>query len=497
MLLITLAVSLKSLHPQCTPDGGCAPATRQQVAFFYGALYTMAVGAGGTKPNISTFGADQFDDFDAREREVKASFFNWWMFSSFTGGLVAVLVLVFVQENVGWGVGYTIPTAGLALSLLLFYVGTPFYRHKPVQRDAAAGPARLVGRVFRGAFANRRRQLPCDAGEFQEHETAGYAAAGKRRLHRTPALRFLDRAALRSSAEEEEEGTGRRPCTVTEVEEVKLMVGMIVVWLTTLVPCTVWAQVNTLFVKQGTTLDRSVGGVRIPAASLGSFITVSMLLSIPVYDRVLVPLVRRRTGDPRGITLLQRLGVGCALQVAVVACAYLVEVRRMRVIRERSVRGAGETVPMSIFWMLPQYVLMGVGDVFNSVGILEFFYDQSPDGMRSLGTTFFTSGLGVGNFLNSLLVTLVDRATRGGKSWIGDNLNDSHLDYYYVFLLLLSVLNTALFVWVATWYKYKREFLEVDRAGTPELEMAGDKGKVDNGKVTDAPLTAKDAQAAG
>ncbi|PUZ66613.1 hypothetical protein GQ55_3G332800 [Panicum hallii var. hallii] len=500
MLLITLAVSLKSLHPQCTPDGRCAPATRQQVAFFYGALYTMAIGAGGTKPNISTFGADQFDDFDAREREVKASFFNWWMFSSFTGGLVAVLVLVFVQENVGWGVGYTIPTAGLALSLLLFYVGTPFYRHKPVRRDAAAGPARLVGRVFRGAFANRRRQLPCDAGELQEHETAWYAAAGKRRLHRTPALRFLDRAALRSLTEDEE-GTGRRPCTVTEVEEVKLMVGMMVVWLTTLVPCTVWAQVNTLFVKQGTTLDRSVGGMRIPAASLGSFITVSMLLSIPVYDRVLVPLVRRRTGDPRGITLLQRLGIGCVLQVLVVACAYLVEVRRMRVIRERSVRGAGETVPMSIFWMLPQYVLMGVGDVFNSVGILEFFYDQSPDGMRSLGTTFFTSGLGVGNFLNSLLVTLVDRATRGnpgsgGKSWIGDNLNDSHLDYYYVFLLLLSVLNTALFAWVAMRYKYKREFLEVERVGTPELEMAGGQGKLDNVKVTDAPLRVKDAQAA-
>uniref|UniRef100_A0A0A9GW16 Peptide transporter n=1 Tax=Arundo donax TaxID=35708 RepID=A0A0A9GW16_ARUDO len=156
----------------------------------------------------------------------------------------------------------------------------------------------------------------------------------------------------------------------------------------------------------------------------------------------------------------------------------------MRVIRERSVRGPGETVPMSIFWMLPQYVLLGVGDVFNSVGILEFFYDQAPDGMRSLGTTFFTSGLGVGNFLNSLLVTLVDRATRGrgrgSKSWIGDNLNDSHLDYYYVFLLLLSVANMALFVWVATRYKYKREFLEVDDAGTPELEMAG-------GKVTEAP----------
>jgi len=227
--------------------------------------------------------------------------------------------------------------------------------------------------VFSEAFVNRRRRLPSDAAELQEHETAWYTAAGKRRLHHTRAFRVLDRAALRSDT--------RRllPCTVTEVEEVKLIIGMIVVWLSTLVPCTIWAQVNTLFVKQGTTLDRSMGGVHIPAASLGSFITISMLLSIPVYDRVLVPLVRRRTGNPRGITLLQRLGIGCAFQVLVVACAYLVEVRRMRVIRERSVHHAGDTVPMSIFWMLPQYVLLGVGDVFNSVGILEFFYYQSPD----------------------------------------------------------------------------------------------------------------------
>ncbi|RCV18238.1 hypothetical protein SETIT_3G284000v2 [Setaria italica] len=434
---ISSLIYLASLHPQCTPDGGCAPATQQQVAFFYGALYTMAIGAGGTKPNISTFGADQSDDFDAREREVKASFFNWWMFSSFTGGLVAVLVLVFVQEN----------------------VGTPFYRHKPVRRDTAAGLARQVGSVFRGAFANRSRPLPADAGELHEHDTAWYAAARKRRLHRTPALRFLDRPALRPPTDYE--GTSRRSCTVTEVEQVKLIVGMIVVWLTTLVPCTIWAQVNTLFVKQGTTLDRTIGGVRVPEASLGSFITVSMLLSIPVHDRVLVPLARRRTGDPRGITLLQRLGVGCALQVLVVACAYGVE---------RAVRGAGETVPMSILWMLPQYVLMGVGDVFNSVGILEFFYDQSPDGMRRLGTTFFTSGLGVGNILNSLL----------GRGQELDRRQPQRLPprlLLYVFLLILSVLNTALFVWVAMRYQYKREFLEVEPAGTPELEMAAAKGK--------------------
>lgn len=41
------------------------------------------------------------------------------------------------------------------------------------------------------------------------------------------------------------------------------------------------------------------------------------------------------------------------------------------------------TPSMSIFWMLPQYILIGVGDVFSSVGILEFFYEQSPRGCRA------------------------------------------------------------------------------------------------------------------
>lgn len=271
---------------------------------------------------------------------------------------------------------------------------------------------------------------------------------------RTHVRRFLDKAAVKGC------GSGA-PCTVTQVEETKLVLGMSMVWLTTLVPCTIWAQVNTLFVKQGTTLDRSFGGgFRLPAASLGSLITLSMLLTVPFYDRLLVPLARRRTGNPRGITLLQRLGVGFFFHVLVTAVAYLVELRRMRVIRQHSITAPDAIVPMSIFWLLPQYVLLGIGDVFNAIGILEFFYDQSPEDMQSLGTTFFTSGIGLGNFLNSLLITVVDKAT-SGSSWIGNNLNESHLDYYYAFLMVISGINLGVFVWFARCYRYKKETLEV------------------------------------
>ncbi|KAJ6811574.1 protein NRT1/ PTR FAMILY 5.1 [Iris pallida] len=464
MVLLTLAVTLKSLRPSCTPDGVCEKST-SHVAFFYSSLYVIALGAGGIKPNISTFGADQFDDFDPYEKELKASFFNWWMFSSFLGGLAASLALVYIQENLGWGLGYGIPTVGLIVSLVIFYFGTPYYRHKASKTKS---PTKELTKVWVTWFANRRLKVPKDSKELYELEPHQYVVTGKRRVHQTSSFRFLDKAALKESKD---------PCTITQVEETKLVLGMTIVWLATLVPCTIGAQVNTLFTKQGATLDRSLGhgGFEIPAASLGSFVTISMLLSVPIYERVFTPFMRKHTGNPRGITLLQRIGVGFAFHILVTLMACFAELKRMRTIREHHIVDAKTTIPLSIFWLLPQYVLLGIGDVFNAIGILEFFYDQSPEDMRSLGTTFFTSGIGAGNFLNSLLVTVVDKLTRrgGGKSWIGDNLNDSHLDYYYAFLMVLSVINLVAFVWIARRFNYKKETMEVVDGKVLSVEMEG------------------------
>ncbi|KAJ7965112.1 protein NRT1/ PTR FAMILY 5.2-like [Quillaja saponaria] len=467
MILLTLAVSLKKMKPTCS-NGICNKASTLQITFFYLALYTIAIGAGGTKPNISTFGADQFDDLDPHEKKLKASFFNWWMFSSFLGALIATLGLVYIQENLGWGLGYGIPTVGLLLSLFIFYIGTPIYRHKV---NKIRSPARDFIRVLLAAFRNRKLQLPNNPSDLHEFELQYYINSGKRKVYHTPVLRFLDKAAIKEVGI----GASRTPCSATQVEGAKLVFGMGLIWLVTLVPSTIWAQINTLFVKQGTTLDRHLGhAFQIPAASLGSFVTLSMLLSVPMYDRLFVPFVRQRTGNARGITLLQRLGIGFIIQVVAIAIAYAVEVRRMHIIKSHHIAGPKEIVPMSIFWLLPQYALIGIADVFNAIGLLEFFYDQSPDDMQSLGTTFFTSGIGVGNFLNSFLVTLVDKITGRNerKSWIGNNLNDCHLDYYYGFLLVISTLNIGVFLWASCRYVYKREAIVV-KEGSNCAEMEG------------------------
>ncbi|KAK9683634.1 hypothetical protein RND81_10G155100 [Saponaria officinalis] len=442
MVLLTTVVSLKSLKPRCTNDTCNNEDFSTKVTMFYISLYVIAIGAGGTKPNISTFGADQFDDLDFHEKKLKVSLFNWWFFCAFLGGLFATVALVYIQENLGWGLGYGIPTLGLILSLIVFYLGTPLYRHKAKNLKS---PATDVFKVVFTALVNWRLkvngQSQCYTTEKQvENPNATY-------------FRFLDKASAK-------EGNKRTPCTQAQVQKSKQVCGMILIWLVLLIPSTIWAQINTLFVKQGTTLNRHIGhNFQVPAASLGSFVTLSMLLTVPFYDRFFVPMMRVRTRNPRGITLLQRLGVGCVIQIVAIAVAYVVEMHRMHVIKVEHVIGTKSIVPMSIFWLMPQYALIGVADVFNSIGLLEFFYDQSPDDMQSLGTTFFTSAIGVGNFLNSFLVTMVDKITgrNGGKSWIGNNLNDCHLDYYYLFLFVLGILNMGAFWWASSVYVYKME----------------------------------------
>ncbi|KAK8988128.1 hypothetical protein V6N11_065726 [Hibiscus sabdariffa] len=48
-----------------------------ELVVFLDELYIISVATGGTKSNISTIGAYQFDDFHLKEKAQKLSFFNW------------------------------------------------------------------------------------------------------------------------------------------------------------------------------------------------------------------------------------------------------------------------------------------------------------------------------------------------------------------------------------------------------------------------------------
>ncbi|CAI9759116.1 unnamed protein product [Fraxinus pennsylvanica] len=464
MCLLTLAVSLPALRPpSCgheVKNVNCEKhASVLQIGVFYCALYIIAVGTGGTKPNISTMGADQFDDFEPKERFQKLSFFNWWMFSIFFGTLFSNTFLIYIQDNVRWEIGYGLPTLGLLVSILVFIMGTRYYRHKP----PSGSPLTRMARVLVATIRKWKVVVPDEPRELYELSLEEYSNPGLFRIDHTPSLSLLDKAAVKI-----EPNSPWMLCPVTQVEQTKQMIKMIPILFATFIPAITFAQTSTLFIKQGTTLERSIGPhFKIPPACLTAFATIFMLTSIVLYDSFFVPFVRKYTKNPRGITLLQRMGIGLVLHVITMVTACLAERRRLRVARENEIFEKNQIVPLSIFILLPQFALIGVADTFVEVAKIEFFYDQAPEGMKSLGSAYFSTSFGVGYFLSSfLLKTVSDITKKHGKGWILDNLNVSHLDYYYGLLAVLSFLNLLYFLVVAKLFVYSTDMR--DRKGSCE-----------------------------
>ncbi|CAH8358474.1 unnamed protein product [Eruca vesicaria subsp. sativa] len=454
MLVLTLSVSIPGMKPpECSTASAedCEKTSVLQLAVFFGALYTLAIGTGGTKANISTIGADQFDETDPKEKIQKMSFFNWWMFSIFFGTLFANTVLVYVQDNVGWGWGYGIPTLGLAISIFVFLLGTPFYRHKLPMGSPFMKMSRVIVASFRKANAHMAR----DRTQFHELPSTEYERKGTFPIQSTKSLRFLDRASFKTGTTDQ-----WNLCTITEVEETKQMLNMLPTMCATFVPSAMLAQANTLFVKQGTTLNaRITGNFSIPPASLNAFVTLSILVSIVIYDRVFVKITRKFTGNPRGVTMLQRMGIGIIFHIIVMTVAGFTERYRLKVAADHGlIYQKGVKLPLTIFVLLPQFVLMGIADAFLEVAKLEFFYDQAPESMKSLGASYSLTSLGIGNFLSSFLLSTVSNITKKrGRGWILNNLNESRLDYYYLFFALLNFVNFLFFLVVVKFYVYRAE----------------------------------------
>lgn len=489
MVVLTLTAAVPQLRPPtCTHSdqlaGHCSNPSSSQLGVLILSLVLLAAGSGGVRPCSLPFGVDQFDRRTAAGRRGLASFFNWYYCTSTAGVVVGMTMMVYIQDSISWPIGFGVPAICMLFSIIVFFIGTKVYVYVAAEGSVFAG----IAQVLVAAYRKRGLELP-ELDNVGRQEAALYnppvGSDGVMKLPLTLQFRFLNKAAIKLAGEVNDGGEPTNPwnlCSVQMIEQVKLLLRIIPIWASGIIFFISISQQWTFSVLQSLTMDRRLGsgGFQIPAASVGIISLLALTLFIPVYDRVLVPVIGRVTGHETGLSLLQRQGVGLFVSAFSMVVAGVVEGKRRR-------EGAAAAAGMSAaLWLSPQLVLMGVAEAFNAVGQVEFYNQQFPERMQTVAGSLFYCSLAGAGYLSSVLIAVIQKATgrNGRKSWLAGDINSGHLDYFYYVIAVMGMVNFVYFLVCAHFYRYKgmQEEEKLGGGGLQELaEEAFVREKEDNG----------------
>ncbi|KAL1350131.1 protein NRT1/ PTR FAMILY 2.8 [Arachis hypogaea] len=455
ILIMTLTAGIHQLRPaNCTDRPHCQWPQPWQLGILFFALAMLSVGAGGIRPCNIAFGADQFDTKTEKGRAQLESFFNWWYFTFTIALVIALTGVVYIQTNVSWTLGFAIPTLCLAFSIAIFLIGQHTYIRKKPQGSVFSDMAKVITAVCRKCklkTSNRTRYYDPGPSELDHNNV---------RLVRTDRFKFLEKAAIISDPSELNEQLKPknvwRLCSLQQVEELKCLLGILPVWVTGICCFIVMDQQNTFGVLQVIQTNRSIGKhFKVPPGWMNLVSMVALSIWIFIYECIYIRVTKKINKKATRLSMSLRIRIGILLSILCMLVAAIVEQKR----RDSALRAKSFTSPMSFAVLLPQFALSGLNEAFAAVSIMEFFTTEMPESMRTVAGAVFFLSLSVANYLGSLIVNIIHKATsHGGRnSWLGGHdLNDNKLDYYYYLIAALGVLNFVYFNFFASHFLGKK-----------------------------------------
>lgn len=260
-------------------------------SLFFLAIYIVAMGTGGIKPNVSTMGADQFNMKYSQDRKEKESFFNWFYWAINLGALISYSIIAYIcqfglkglgGERWGFFVGFFIPAVMMLMAIVVFLMGT----------------SRYVKQKAHGSVVAETMQILCQAS--WRHWTQGSTSAQKSpQGQQQEVAHFLDHASTSYGGN----------FTQIQVDSVKTVYRLLP-FLIVMVPFWgIYSQMSTAFQNQACQMNLTMSdGVNVPIAALNSFDTIAILCLVPVFDKVVYPYMKQK-GMP--LTMLQKIGKFC------------------------------------------------------------------------------------------------------------------------------------------------------------------------------------------
>ncbi|XP_018009744.1 solute carrier family 15 member 4 [Hyalella azteca] len=424
-------------------------------AAVYVAVVVLGVGVGMVKANIGPFGAEQMGPSN---QLLARNFFNWYYWCTNLGSAVGIGALAYIEQDSpgyctnGFFCGYLMATGCLTVALLILLCLMPLFERHPA---TGSSPLFNIVRITWEATRLKIRDLTTPAAQRQP-----------------PPLvqpKFLDLAKVRYGGRFHE----------TAVDDVRAVGAMLRLFAALLPYWLVYFQMQTSFQAQGlhmrfmidiqTNKTNSTAGpslrelfmsvaaghtFSVPAAWLTLFNQFFLILALPLLTNVVYPYC-----DRRGVRLsmLCRIGAGMLVSSFAVFTAGGLETFRTMLWKTDNSTHIVQTVgnvtfngvDISIFWQVPQYVLVAAAEALASVAGLEYAYSEAPRAFQSLIMGLFYAMEGVGSFLGIALLQIL------APFWLNNmtdyaNINDNHLDFYLYFLGIIQF--TTLIVFVVTNY---------------------------------------------
>ncbi|KAL9170749.1 hypothetical protein ABFS82_04G167200 [Erythranthe guttata] len=208
---------------------------------------------------------------------------------------------------------------------------------------------------------------------------------------------------------------------------------------------------NTYFVAQANHLNRRIGGREVPIQVLLLILSGAKQVFAPLADKF---LNARAPSTGMGVTMV--LSVLCCVTAAET------ERRRLDVVRSHGlVDKPDEDIPMTVYWLVFQFVLLAGVDSFFEKSIAKFCdgYDQSNEESLKKYLGYLNKGVcGVGFMCSALSVYAVGKISErvGGRNWFEHTLNESRLDNYFLVLACLSGASLIVLVFVGLCIKLIR-----------------------------------------
>ncbi|XVE57004.1 hypothetical protein DITRI_Ditri04bG0056900 [Diplodiscus trichospermus] len=464
LLILTVQAHVPSLKPPtcalASTETPCQKVSSRKEAMLFIGLYLVAIGVGGIKGSLPPHGAEQFDETTPQGRKQRSSFFNYYVFCLSCGALIAVTFVVWIEDNKGWQWGLGIATATILTSIPVFLLGSPTYRTK-IQ---AGSPITTMLKVLAAAIYNNcKSKNPSNAVMGMEmspssNSTETSEGEESNTKVKVPSQTLLEDLKFLNKAIEGKPVSPVLQCTVKEVEEVKVVLRIIPIFMCTIMLNCCLAQLSTFSVQQAATMNTKIGSLKVPPASLPFFPVIFMMILAPTYNHVIIPFARQVTKNEMGITHLQRIGTGLVLSIIAMAVAALVEIKRKKVAVESGLLNSADSLPITFLWIALQYLFLGSADLFTLAGMMEFFFTEAPTSMRSLATALSWASLAMGYYLSSVLISIVKNITSTFRQtpWLsGSNLNHYDLERFYWLMCVLSSLNFFHYLFWANRYRYR------------------------------------------